>query len=87
MVTRVFHVPGTDIKLFHAADGKSVGAVDTSQLQNHMAALSPDGRFLAAAAFTADVKVSHTLGGQCVRPWKLCNRVNLSLSKPLLLNN
>jgi WD40 repeat protein len=48
---------GTDIKLFHAADGKSVGAVDTSQLQNHMAALSPDGRFLAAAAFTADVKV------------------------------
>ncbi|GAQ88744.1 hypothetical protein KFL_004560050 [Klebsormidium nitens] len=48
---------GTDIALFHVADGRAVGRVDTSQLQNHMASLSPDGRFLAAAAFTADVKV------------------------------
>jgi hypothetical protein len=31
--------------------------VDTNQLKNTMAALSPNGRFLAAAAFTADVKV------------------------------
>jgi hypothetical protein len=31
--------------------------VDTNQLKNTMAALSPNCRFLAAAAFTADVKV------------------------------
>ena len=48
---------GTDIKLWLAANGKCVGTVDTNQLKNTMAALSPDGRFLAAAAFTADVKV------------------------------
>ena len=48
---------GTDIKLWQAANGKCVGTVDTNQLKNTMAALSPDGRFLAAAAFTADVKV------------------------------
>nr|GMD96667.1 transducin beta-like protein 2 [Ipomoea batatas] len=31
--------------------------VDTNQLKNHMATISPNGRFFAAAAFTADVKV------------------------------
>ena len=50
---------GTDIKLWTACDGKCVGSADTSQLKNTMAALSPDGRFLAAAAFTADVKVRY----------------------------
>lgn len=48
---------GTDIKLWHGKSGKELGAVDTNQLKNHMATLSPNGRFLAAAAFTADVKV------------------------------
>ncbi|KAK1303759.1 hypothetical protein QJS10_CPB11g00465 [Acorus calamus] len=48
---------GTDIKLWHATSGKNLGTVDTNQLKNHMAAISPNGRFLAAAAFTADVKV------------------------------
>eukprot|EP00245_Coleochaete_scutata_P001819 TRINITY_DN12271_c0_g1_i1.p1 TRINITY_DN12271_c0_g1~~TRINITY_DN12271_c0_g1_i1.p1 ORF type:complete len:429 (-),score=84.15 TRINITY_DN12271_c0_g1_i1:396-1682(-) len=48
---------GTDIKVWLVNDGKCVGHVDTNQLQNHMAALSPNGRFLAAAAFTADVKI------------------------------
>ncbi|CAM6097560.1 unnamed protein product [Calypogeia fissa] len=48
---------GTDIKLWKAEDGKCVGTVDTNQLKNTMATLSYDGRFLAAAAFTADVKV------------------------------
>eukprot|EP00850_Spirogloea_muscicola_P013158 SM000088S23699 [mRNA] locus=s88:184722:188091:- [translate_table: standard] len=47
----------TDIKLWALSDGKAVGAVDTNQLKNTMATLSPDGRFLAAAAFTADVKI------------------------------
>jgi len=48
---------GTDIILWHGKTGKSVGHVDTNQLKNNMAAISPNGRFIAAAAFTADVKV------------------------------
>lgn len=43
--------------LFHGKSGKIVGSVDTNQLKNNMAAISPNGRFIAAAAFTADVKV------------------------------
>lgn len=49
---------GTDIILWHGKTGKSVGHVDTNQLKNNMATISPNGRFIAAAAFTADVKVS-----------------------------
>ncbi|KAL7593831.1 hypothetical protein Lser_V15G31738 [Lactuca serriola] len=48
---------GTDIKLWHGKSGKLLGNVDTNQLKNNMATISPDGRFIAAAAFTADVKV------------------------------
>ncbi|CAN8308998.1 unnamed protein product [Cochlearia groenlandica] len=48
---------GTDIILWHGKSGRNLGHVDTNQLKNHMAAVSPNGRFLAAAAFTADVKV------------------------------
>ncbi|XP_044503727.1 transducin beta-like protein 2 [Mangifera indica] len=48
---------GTDIILWHGKTGKLLGNVDSNQLKNHMAAISPNGRFLAAAAFTADVKV------------------------------
>lgn len=47
----------TDIKLWHGKSGKDLGNVDTNQLKNNMATISPNGRFLAAAAFTADVKV------------------------------
>ncbi|XP_042454142.1 transducin beta-like protein 2 isoform X1 [Zingiber officinale] len=47
----------TSIKLWHGKSGKELGVVDTNQLKNNMAALSQNGRFLAAAAFTADVKV------------------------------
>jgi len=53
----IFHA-GTDIKIWHGKSGKELATVDTNQLKNHMATLSPNGRFLAAAAFTADVKVS-----------------------------
>lgn len=48
---------GTDIILWHGGTGKVLGHVDTNQLKNNMATISPNGRFLAAAAFTADVKV------------------------------
>nr|XP_043620738.1 transducin beta-like protein 2 [Erigeron canadensis] len=48
---------GTDIKLWHGKSGKMLGSVDTNQLKNNMATVSPNGRFIAAAAFTADVKV------------------------------
>ncbi|XP_075501046.1 uncharacterized protein LOC142539453 [Primulina tabacum] len=48
---------GTDIKLWHGKTGKLLGTVDTNQLKNTMATTSPNGRFIAAAAFTADVKV------------------------------
>lgn len=48
----------TDVKIWSVMDGKCISTVDSNQLQNTMALLSPDGRFLAVAAFTADVKVS-----------------------------
>ncbi|PIN23797.1 WD40 repeat protein [Handroanthus impetiginosus] len=48
---------GTDIVLCHGKTGKILGTVDTNQLKNTMATISPNGRFIAAAAFTADVKV------------------------------
>ena len=63
-------ISGTDIILWHGKTGKMVGNVDTNQLKNTMAAISPNGRFIAAAAFTADVKVKtstmsmSTCGGQ-----------------------
>nr|UUJ75336.1 WD40 transcription factor [Juglans regia] len=48
---------GTDIILWHGRTGKILGNVDTNQLKNTMTAISPNGRFIAAAAFTADAKV------------------------------
>ncbi|KAL6004822.1 hypothetical protein ACLOJK_005378 [Asimina triloba] len=48
---------GTDVILCHGKTGKILGTVDTNQLKNTMATVSPNGRFLAAAAFTADVKI------------------------------
>ncbi|KAL0464658.1 UNVERIFIED_CONTAM: Peptidyl-prolyl cis-trans isomerase FKBP43 [Sesamum latifolium] len=48
---------GTDIILWHGKSGKVLGHTDTNQLKNTMATISPNGRFIAAAAFTADVKV------------------------------
>jgi WD40 repeat protein len=47
----------TDIKIWYGKSGKELGTVDTNQLKNNMADISPNGRFIAAAAFTADVKV------------------------------
>lgn len=53
----VGYFSGTDIKIWHGKTGKTLGNVDTNQLKNNMATVSPNGRFVAAAAFTADVKV------------------------------
>lgn len=52
---------GTDIKIWNGRKGNLLKAVDTNQLKNNMATVSPNGRFLAAAAFTADVKVTFYL--------------------------
>ncbi|CAH9096531.1 unnamed protein product [Cuscuta europaea] len=48
---------GTDILIVHGKTGNVLGRLDTNQLKNNMATISPNGRFVAAAAFTADVKV------------------------------
>ena len=45
-----------EMRLFSFA-GKQLASVDAAGLHNHMAAISPDGRFFAAATFTSDVKV------------------------------
>ena len=44
------------MRLFSFA-GKQLASVDAAGLHNHMSAISPDGRFFAAATFTSDVKV------------------------------
>jgi sugar lactone lactonase YvrE len=41
----------------YASTGKLVEMVNTNQLVNNGMAISPDGRFFAAATFTADVKI------------------------------
>lgn len=46
----------TDMRVIDE-QGKVLARVDAAGLQTYDAALSPDGRFLAAATFTADVKV------------------------------
>ncbi|KAF7153773.1 hypothetical protein RHSIM_Rhsim01G0147300 [Rhododendron simsii] len=63
---------GTDIKIWHGKTGKTLGNVDTNQLKNNMATVSPNGRFVAAAAFTADVKDFY---GTCVGHMLPCLRV------------
>jgi len=59
MVNRPKLFAATDIKIWHGKSGKELGTVDANQLKNNMADISPNGRFMAAAAFTADVKVSY----------------------------
>lgn len=43
-----------------SAQGELLARVDAAGLQTYNAALSQDGRFLAAATFTSDVKVGLT---------------------------
>lgn len=47
----------TNLGLWYASTGKLVEMVNTNQLVNNGMAISPDGRFFAAATFTADVKI------------------------------
>lgn len=53
-----------EMRLFSFA-GKQLTSVDAAGLHNHMAAISPDGRFFAAATFTSDVKVSCAVHATC----------------------
>ena len=46
----------TDMRVFSAA-GRQVANLNTAGLTNHGIAISGNGQFLAAATFTADVKV------------------------------
>ena len=45
-----------ELRLF-SFSGKQLASVEASGLHNHMAAISANGRFFAAATFTSDVKV------------------------------
>ncbi len=47
----------TKICIWSPQSGALLQKVDTNQLQHHMAALSADGRFAAAATYLAEVKV------------------------------
>jgi WD40 repeat protein len=50
--------PAPELRLFSAAGGGApLGRVDTGGMTNYSAAISRDGRFVAAATFTSDVKV------------------------------
>lgn len=46
----------TDVKVF-SSRGEELGTIDTGGLENYMATVSRDGRWVAAATFTSDVKV------------------------------
>jgi hypothetical protein len=72
--------PGTDIILWHGRTGKILGHVDTNQLKNTMAAISPNGRFIAAAAFTADVKVS-LISSLVIRT--ICDQYSIFINSPI----
>ena len=47
----------TDLRVFSASTGRQLGAMDTGGLRNHYATVSRDGRWVAAATFTSDVRV------------------------------
>lgn len=56
--TGVFATCGqkTDMRVF-SSSGKQLASLDSAGLTNHGIAFSENGQFLAAATFTADVKV------------------------------
>ena len=45
-VLNLIFYSGTDIILWHGKTGKSVGHVDTNQLKNNMATISPNDHLL-----------------------------------------
>ena len=46
----------TDLRIYNTA-GRELGSIDSGGLTNYTAAISKDGRWVAAATFTSDVKV------------------------------
>jgi hypothetical protein len=50
----------TDLRVY-ASTGRLLGSVDTGGLNNYMATISRDGRWVAAGTFTSDVKVRRAL--------------------------
>lgn len=58
-----------------------MGTVDTNQLKNNMADISPNGRFIAAAAFTADVKVSCVAASLLLFPFILSGIIFLQYQR------
>lgn len=57
-----------EVRLF-SFSGKQLASVDAAGLHNHMAAISANGRFLAAATFTSDVKVGQPQREACQHLW------------------
>ena len=54
--------------------------VNTNQMVNYMAKMSPDGRFFSAAAFTADVKIWELQWGKAENdPVKVAKVMNLQV--------
>ena len=51
----------TELRVWAVDTGAEIARLDTLQFKNHNAAVSPDGRFVAAACFTADVKIWEVL--------------------------
>eukprot|EP00238_Polyblepharides_amylifera_P000242 CAMPEP_0196574060 /NCGR_PEP_ID=MMETSP1081-20130531/3842_1 /TAXON_ID=36882 /ORGANISM="Pyramimonas amylifera, Strain CCMP720" /LENGTH=395 /DNA_ID=CAMNT_0041891959 /DNA_START=113 /DNA_END=1300 /DNA_ORIENTATION=+ len=64
----------TNLGIWSIDSGKLIEKVNTNQLVNNSASISPDGRFFAAATFTADVKVWELLQHKVTDPVK-CTRV------------
>ncbi len=62
----------TGLAVLDAKTGSVLAALDSAGLVNHGAALSSDGRFFAAATFTADVKVT-------IRPSVGCSEAEPSM--------
>ena len=57
----------TGLAVLDAKTGSVLAALDSAGLVNHGAALSSDGRFFAAATFTADVKVTVRSSAESLR--------------------
>ena len=56
--------------------------VNTNQMVNYMAKMSPDGRFFSAAAFTADVKIWELQWGKAENdPVKVAKVMNLQVRR------
>ena len=67
----------TDLRV-SSTRGVHLASIDTGGLTNHGAALSPDGRFIAAATFTVDVKCDPLSSHAQLCPFQDCEMATLS---------